>query len=75
MTEFDLGPSKSDIIWASETFLCEKLPDDYDEWDDDKFFKFLEDNVWEPFENKSRDIWDHIETLALSVRIYIKEEN
>ena len=73
MTKFE--PSKSDIIWASQTFLCKELPDDYEKWDDEKFENFIEDNVWALFENKSPSyVWEKIGDLASSVRIYIEAE-
>tara|TARA_R100000152_G_C6555773_1_gene28548 strand:+ start:198 stop:479 length:282 start_codon:yes stop_codon:yes gene_type:complete len=67
---------KQDYIWASSHFLTKQLPSDYDEWEEEKFHKFLEENVWQPFECYDPiDIWEHITSLAWSVRKYIQEEN
>ena len=67
---------KSDFIFASKTFLCKELPNDYDQWDDKKLGEFIEVNAWQPFENDDpSDIWDHIDALAEDVRNYIKEQN
>ena len=66
--------TKSDIIFASGQLLTEEFPDDYDEWDDKKFDQFIQDNLWEPFEKyDSSFIWEQIEALAMTVRIYIDE--
>jgi len=42
---------KSDItVVMSGHFLCEPIPDNWEEIDDDEFFEFVRDNAWEPFE-------------------------
>ena len=68
--------SKSDIIWASGHFLTENLPDDYDQWSNEKLDDFIDDHKWEPFENYDASfICEQIEHLALSVRNYMEESN
>lgn len=70
-----INPIKQDYIWASSHFLTEPLPSYYDEWEEEKFYKFLEENAWQPFECADPiDIWDHITSLAWSVRKYIQED-
>ena len=66
--------TKSDVIFASGQLLTEPFPDDYDQWEDEKLDRFIQDNVWEPFENyDSSFIWEQIESLAMTVRIYIDD--
>ena len=65
---------QKDIIWAASQFLYEDLPGDYEKWPDKKFFKFLEDNAWEPFaEWDGAKLWAHIQDLAVSMRKYAQE--
>ena len=67
-------PTKQDLRWASSNYLCETLPSDYDEWSDKKLDKFIEDNAWEFFEYADpKFIWEQIESLAWSMRQYLKE--
>ena len=69
MTQYE-----KDIIWAASQFLYEDLPEDYEKWSDEKFFKFLEDNAWQPFDNYSGQwLWCHIQDLAEQVRKYAQE--
>ena len=66
--------NKSDIIWASGQFLTEFLPDNYDQWSNEKLDDFIDDHKWEPFEECDPSfIWEQIEHLALSVRNYIDQ--
>ena len=66
--------TKQDLIWASGHYLGENLPPDYDEWSDKKLDKFIEDNAWEFFEyTDPKFIWEQIESLAWSMRQYLKE--
>ena len=68
--------SKSDIMWASGQFLTEPFPDDYDQWDNGKLDDFIQDHIWEPFEDYDASfIWEQIEHLALSVRNYMEDSN
>ena len=68
-------PTKQDLRWASSHYLCETLPSDYDEWSDKKLDKFIEDNAWEFFEYADpKFIWEQIESLAWSMKYYIKED-
>ena len=45
---------------ASEFFLCNPLPQDYAEMDEDDFNAFLEENAWQPFEYWSADDMNEI---------------
>ena len=68
--------SKSDIIWASGQFLTEPFPDNYEQWSNEKLDDFIDDHKWEPFEDYDPSfIWEQIEHLALSVRIYMEDSN
>ena len=40
---------------ASEFYLCDPLPQDYADMDDDEFNDFLEEHAWEPFEHWNGD--------------------
>ena len=66
--------SKSDIIWASGHFLTESLPDNYDQWSDEELDDFIDNHIWEPFENLDPSfIWDQILNLAKSMRDYMED--
>ena len=68
--------TKEDIIWASGHFLCDNLPSDWDEWEEEKVDQFLEDNAWEYFQyTDPKFIWEQIESLAWSMRYYIGGKN
>ena len=65
---------KSDIIWASGQFLTEPFPDDYEQWSNEKLDHFIDDHIWEPFEDLEPSfIWDQILNLAKSMREYIDQ--
>jgi hypothetical protein len=61
----------ADCIWASSHYLTDTLPHDFDTWDDEKFDAFLVDHSCDEYANAS-DIWDNIDRLATSVRMYIE---
>ena len=68
--------SKSDIIWASGLFLTENLPHDYDQWSDEELDDFIDNHIWEPFEDLDPSfIWDQILNHAKSMREYIDQED
>ena len=50
---------------ASELYLCEPLPEGFDELDEQDVMNFIRDNRWEPFEEwEPYGIWEQIEDLA-----------
>ena len=50
---------------ASGNFLCEDLPDNWEDMEEEEQNNFLEENAWEPFENKNVDeIWSNIEAAG-----------
>ena len=52
-------------ITASELYLCEPLPEGFDELDEQDVMNFIRGNRWEPFEEwEPRGIWEQIEDLA-----------
>ena len=63
------------LIYASGEYLCENIPTDFFDWEEDKQDKFLEDNAHESVENASaKHIWEKIDMLAWSVRDnFVKE--
>ena len=71
----ELPDNYFDIVWASGQFLTENLPDDYDQWSNEKLDDFIDDHKWEPFEDYDPSfIWEQIEHLAYSVRKYIYDQ-
>ena len=66
--------NKSDIIWASGLFLTESFPDNYDQWSDEELDDFIDNHIWEPFEDLDPSfIWEQIVNLAKSMRDYIDQ--
>ena len=65
------------LIYASGEYLCENIPTDFFDWEEDKQDKFLEDNAHESVENESaKHIWEKIDMLAWSIRLnFVKEKN
>jgi hypothetical protein len=52
-------------ITASKFYLCEPLPEDFDELDEQDVTDFIRDNKWEPFEEwEPHGIYWLIEDLA-----------
>tara|TARA_R100000544_G_C2210405_1_gene51605 strand:- start:452 stop:682 length:231 start_codon:yes stop_codon:yes gene_type:complete len=64
-------------IWASGTYLCEYIPVEFFDWEEDKQDKFLTDNAHESVECASASfIWEQIDNLAWSVREnFVKEKS
>ena len=49
-------------------FLCQHLPDDWNDWPEEKLDKFFEDNVWEPLEYWDiNDVYGMIDALTRDV--------
>lgn len=54
------------MIRASGHYLCDNLPDNFSDWDDDTLLAFIDENKWEPFENyPSSQVLEYIEALAM----------
>lgn len=52
-------------IRASKFYLCEPLPEDFDELDEYGVMDFIRDHKWQPFEDwGSQGIWELIDDLA-----------
>ena len=65
---------EKDILWASSQFLYDDLPDNWKDWSEEKLFKFVEQNAWEPFADwDGAKLWAHIQDLAVSMRKYAQE--
>jgi hypothetical protein len=43
------------FILASNSFLCEELPDNYDEMEENELIEFVGENIWQPLENHSAE--------------------
>ena len=55
---------------ASEFYICEVLPQDYEDMEDDEFYEFLEQNAWEPFMYYSgEDLEGAIKGLSIRMSI------
>ena len=68
--------NKQDFIFASSHILCETLPPDYDTWSDEQLDDYLSEYAYEPFEyHTPTQIYQEIESLAHSVRDYIKADH
>ena len=64
-----------DIQWASQHFLTESLPDDWQKMSDEEVDEFIENHKWQLVEDwEVRDIWQQIGQVARSMRNYIKHE-
>lgn len=52
-------------IRAARFYLCDELPKDFDELDEQEVMNFIEENKWQPFEDwEAHGIWELIEDLA-----------
>jgi len=59
-------PWDKHIARASAQFLCERLPDNWQEMSDSALDQFMEQNAWEPFEHwDTSDVWELIEQVAM----------
>lgn len=66
---------KESIIWASGHYLTERLPEEYEEWEDEELNSHLVEFAWQPFEYHSGDqIWEFIENLAYDFRINVNNK-
>jgi hypothetical protein len=53
------------IIEMSGKFLTEYLPENFQEWEDDTLYDWVEQNAWQPFENWSgKDLLNQIISCA-----------
>ena len=69
---------KEAYIFASGHYLTNHLPENWEDWSEEKLHNFLEDNVWEPFElyTCTHKVWEYIETLARDLQdCYQRKEN
>ena len=66
---------KESIIWASGHYLTNHLPNNYDEWEEEKLDRFLEDNAWEMVERASpKYIWEYIKNLAYDFKLTVNKQ-
>ncbi len=64
-----------DMQWASQHFLTESLPDDWQKMSDEEVDEFIENHKWQLVEDwDSDDIWQQIGQIARSMRSYINEQ-
>lgn len=53
---------------AAGFYVCDDLPDNYLEFEDDEFFSLLESMAWQPFEGHAgENIAFHIENLSVAM--------
>ena len=63
------------LIWASGHFLCEHLPEDFINWEEEQVDRFILDNVWQPFEGyPAEDVWEIIDSLASDFRQSVNDK-
>jgi hypothetical protein len=70
-------PTKDEraMVAASGFCLCERLPEDFNNLDDDDMDEFVTQNAWQPFEQcTSNQMWGHIDNLATQMKDYYKAE-
>ena len=63
----DVEMSKEDkkIINMSAQFLTEHLPDNFQDWEDEELYEWVEQHAWQPFENWSgKDLLEQIINCA-----------
>lgn len=55
--------------WASGFYLCDALPDGWEEWEEEELLDFIKLNPWQPFEqsHSPSDLLSDITGLARSV--------
>ena len=71
----ELITEKESIIWASGHYLTEHLPEEYDDWEEEKLDEYLTSNAWQPFEYDEADsIWEFITGLACDFRLTINNK-
>ena len=63
-------------IRASNFYLCEPLPEDFDKLDEQDVTDFIRDHQWEPFDRwEPHGIWELIEDLASEFLLISKKNN
>ncbi len=64
-----------DIQWASQHFLTDSLPNDWQKMSDEEVDDFIENHKWQFVEDWDvDDIWQQIGQIARSMRSYINEQ-
>ena len=64
-----------DIQWASQHFLTDSLPDDWQKMSDKEVDEFIENHKWQLVEDWDvADIWQQIGQLARRMTSYIEEQ-
>jgi len=62
------------LQFASNAYLTEQLPDDWEDLEEEEQEKFLNDHVWELLENSSEDVYGLIEDHALHLEEFLRTE-
>ena len=64
------------MLNASGEFLTEQLPTNFDELDEGVLHKFIQENLWQAFEDyydEPHQIYDFIEVSAYSTMRFVRE--
>lgn len=70
-----LVTEKESIIWASGHYLTDHLPNQYDDWEEERLDEYLVYNAWQPFENGCPNfIWECITGLAYDFRKTVNDK-
>jgi len=61
-------------IHVSGEFLCDNLPKNFRDLEEEELDEWLVDNAWQPFENDSpSDIWEWIDDAALALKMFLEK--
>ena len=63
------------FIYMSGNYLCERLPDEAIDWDEDKIEEFVERHPWEALEDMAADcVVDMIASAVFASQEFFKQE-
>ena len=64
--------TERDFKFSAQQFLSYDLPDDWNDMSERKFYKWLEEHAWFPYENnEGRQIFLNIFDYAENIRLYV----
>ncbi len=66
------------MINASGDHLTEMLPSNFDEMENDKLMEFIQENLWQPFDDyydMPEQIYEFIQNSAYSTMKFVRELN
>ena len=66
------------VVEASGIFLCERLPDDWMDLEEEALYNICEEDAWEPFELllwSGERIFKEIDCVAKSLKKFVEFQN